>query len=291
VAWISPEDGGNTIAFAIREGESWRQVLFQEGSTALRARPTRYGCPVLFPFPGYARDARYHWDGKVRDLPINAPDGRSYVHGFAHDRPWRVVEHWDNCATLEFATRDALTVDELSAYPFDIVARQTVTLADGALAIAIEAENRGDLVAPVGLGLHPYVDPILLDSARDDILVTLPDNLERVLDGPVPTGELLAPTTRERIPAAGGTLLCRTGLADQVAITLDGRNGRAVQIDLTGDWSDVVLFVPSDQPSLAIEPLTCALSAASHDSASSTSVPPLPPGERVSGSMRLRHAF
>jgi galactose mutarotase-like enzyme len=287
VAWVSPEDGGNTIAFAHREGGDWRHVLFIESPDAVRARPTRYGCPVLFPFPGYTREARYLWDGEVRDLPINAPDGRSHVHGFAHDRPWQVVEHRENVATLELATRDALTAEERRAYPFDFVARQTVSVSDRALEIAIEAENRGTSAAPAGLGLHPYIDPNVLGTDRTGIKVSLPGTRERELDGPVPTGGLRAATTQECGLADGGTLLCRTGLGDEETVSLRGRGERAAQINLWGHWSDVVLFVPSDQPSVAIEPLTCALSAASLAPDSPGRLPSLAPGDRVLGGIRL----
>jgi galactose mutarotase-like enzyme len=280
-------------------------MFFVESPHALRARPTRYGCPVLFPFPGYARDARYRWNDQVRSLPINAPDGRSHVHGFAHDRPWEVVDHRKNAATLEFWTRRALSSEEREAYPFDIVVRQVVSVSNGTLDIVVEAENRGDTVAPVGLGLHPYFDPVFLETDRNDITVTLPGSMERVLDGPVPTGKLTAVPSREHIPGEGGTLVCRTALGmtgntattnirdigrlpESLSATLRGRNSGAAQMDLRGSWSDVVLFVPPDQPSVAIEPLTCALSAASQVSASPDSLPLLAPGERVAGGIRLR---
>ncbi len=191
---------------------------------------------------------------------------------------------------MEFATSRALTSAERAAYPFDIVVRQIVSISNGTLDIEVEARNHGESVAPVGLGLHPYLDPAFLGTDRRDIAVTLPGALERVLDSPVPTGVLEAVSSREHILGEGGALICRTGLTDPATVTLRGRNGPAVQLDLRGDWSDVVLFIPPDQHSVAIEPLTCALSAASQVSTSPDSLPLLAPGDRVAGGMRLRLA-
>jgi aldose 1-epimerase len=287
-AWVSPTDGGNTIAFALRAGDDWRQVLFIEGPEALRARPTRYGCPVLFPFPGYARDARYRWHDEVRTLPVNAPDGRSHVHGFAHDRPWEVVDVRADRVTMAFATSRALTSAERESYPFDIVVRQIVSVSNGTLDIEVEARNHGESVAPVGLGLHPYLDPAFLASDRNEITVMMPGTLERVLEGPVPTGNAKAVPSLKRSLSEGGELICRTGFAGPATVSLRGKTGPAIHMDLRGDWSDVVLFTPPDQPSVAIEPLTCALSAASLDPSSSASLPHLPPSGRVAGGIRLR---
>lgn len=291
VAWVSPETGGNTIAFAIWVDGQWRHMLFLESPEAHLARPTRYGCPVLFPFPGYVRNARFQWRGGTRDLPINGPDGRSHVHGFAHDRSWRVVDARDDTVTLELATSDDLTPVERDSYPFDIVLRQVVTLSNQSLAIALEATNQGGDAAPVGLGLHPYVDPSVLNSTRQELVARLPGTLERMLAGSVPTGESRSVTSKiQELRNVEELLICHTGLGDQGFALLLGTGEHMVRLDLDGAWSDIVLYLPPDQPSVALESLTCALSAASLDPSSPDSLPLLTPGHSISASVRLRLA-
>jgi aldose 1-epimerase len=269
--------------------QQWRHLLFIERPDALRARPTRYGCPVLFPFPGYVRNARYHWCDSTRTLPINGPDGRSHVHGFAHDRPWRVVDTGDGSVTLELATSRDLTIAEQNAYPFDIVLRQGVTLSNRVLTIALEATNKGSDVAPVGLGLHPYVDPSILNSPRLDLVAGLPGASRRILDGSVPTGELQAvPSNAWTLRGLEEPVICLTDLGDDASALLHGADGRIVHCALDAGWTDIVLYAPPDQPSVALEPLTCALSAASMNPASPYSIPSLEPNRSVSAVMRLR---
>lgn len=289
VAWVCPEAGGNTIAFARWVDCQWRHVLFIETPAAQLARPTRYGCPVLFPFPGYVRNARYLWRDSTRTLPVNGPDGRSHVHGFAHDRAWRVVDAHDHVVTLELSTSRDLTLVERDAYPFDILLRQVVTLSKQALAITLEATNQGGDAAPVGLGLHPYIDPSILNSTRQGLVAILPGAMERMLAGSVPTGELKAVTSNVReLRKRDDLLICQTDLADKAFASLFGRDGHAVQLDLDAGWGDIVLYAPPDQRSVALEPLTCVLSAASLDPAAPDSLPLLAPGDSVSCSMRLR---
>lgn len=289
VAWIYPEIGGNTIAFALWIDQQWRHLLFIESPHALRARPTRYGCPVLFPFPGYVRNARYHWCGSTRTLPINGPDGRSHVHGFAHDRAWRVIDTGDDSAALELATSRDLTSVERNAYPFDIVLRQGVTLSNRVLTISLVATNKGHDAAPVGLGLHPYVDPAILNDPRLDLVARLPGTSQRILDGSVPTGELQAvPSNTWTLRGLEEPLICLTDLGARASASLHGADGRSVHCALDEGWTDIVLYAPPDQPSVALEPLTCALSAASLNPGSPYSIPPLAPHRSVSAVMRLR---
>src|SRR5690242_12455971 len=64
VAWLCPEIGGNTVAYAVYAGDRWVQVFDVGGPIELRQTPSRYGLPVLFPFPGGMRGGKYHWAGR-----------------------------------------------------------------------------------------------------------------------------------------------------------------------------------------------------------------------------------
>jgi aldose 1-epimerase len=220
---------------------------------------------------------------------MNGPDGRSHVHGFAHDRAWRVVEEEGHHVTLELATLRDLTTVERNAYPFDIVLRQFVEVVNQALTISLVASNQGSEVAPVGLGLHPYIDPSFLNCARQDLVASLPGTVQRVLDGPIPTGGLeMVVSKTQALRDLEEPVICMTGLGRGASASLYGSDGLAVACDLVSGWNDFVLYAPDDQPSVALEPLTCSLSAASLNPASKISLPALPPNQSISAVLRLR---
>src|SRR4051794_25598932 len=64
VAWVCPEIGGNTVAYAVEVGGEWLQVLGIATPDVLREDSSKYGLPVLFPFPGRMRTGRYRWGGQ-----------------------------------------------------------------------------------------------------------------------------------------------------------------------------------------------------------------------------------
>src|SRR4051812_43109575 len=73
VAWVSPALGANVVAYAVKTPAGWRQVLHQDGPAALRERPSRFGLPILFPFPGHMLGGRYRWHGVEHQMPMLNP--------------------------------------------------------------------------------------------------------------------------------------------------------------------------------------------------------------------------
>ena len=74
VAWIAPSMGANVIGFAVRGRNGWRQVLFSQGAEQLAALPSRFGVPILFPFPGHMRRGQYTWRGQTHLVPLANPN-------------------------------------------------------------------------------------------------------------------------------------------------------------------------------------------------------------------------
>jgi aldose 1-epimerase len=281
VAWVSAEHGANCLGFAVHNEAGWQQI-FDSGSPELvRQFPTRYGCPLLFPFPGYLRGGRYAWAGTSYQLPANIP-GRNgdFVHGFAHNRPWQVRSHNKQQVRLELATDRDLTADERAGYPFNIRVELTITLQAGQLQFELLATNRGPFAAPVGLGLHPYLTAALWPLAREAIPITWPGTHERDMHGPYPTGaQHAASASVQAAPFGQSGLLARSGLqtGDQATI------GAQPQVQLTfgGAFCELALFSPAEQASISPEPLTCPLSAASQPAGHPDGLRPLQPGRSL----------
>lgn len=266
-AWVVGDLGANCIAYAVRRPDGWVQVLDPGTPGALAGRPTRFGCPVLFPFPGHARGARYRWGGVERALPPNGAGSGDYTHGFAPRLPWRVEGASPDAIACEFlTTRDLPGGTEAAGYPFAVRLRLAVRLADRALTIALTATNEDTRAAPLGLGLHPYIAIAALGGVRAAVRAELPGHAEHRLAGPIPTGERLAVAGREvGLPPLGETLLVpRTDLGPRPEAILRGQaDGPRVRLACIEGVRDLLLFAPPTENSVSLEPLATAPGAAS----------------------------
>ena len=281
IAWIAPQYGANCVAFVTYAHGKWVQVLHNEGHDALAARPSRFGCAVLFPFPGHMQDFRYHWQGEIFTIPRNGSTAAGFGHGFTHTRPWQVADVTTSRAMMTFSTHDALTADEHAGYPFDIRLTETVALVETRLRISLHAVNEGGNVAPVGLGLHPYFPVATLGGNRAQVAVRLPGREEHVLMPAIPTGEKRPVTSPSiAVPAMPDTAhVARTTLERHPYAALSGdSSGDTILFTFVEGVRDVMCFTPPDQPSISVEPLSCAPSAASQAEGHPDGLVPLAPG-------------
>jgi D-hexose-6-phosphate mutarotase len=136
-AWIAPARGGMVTRFSIG-GED---VLYlDEATLGDLSKNVRGGIPILFPIAG-------------KLMPDRLPGATAPLaqHGFARNRPWRVVSSAGR-AVLALDSDDATR----AAYPFDFALTFSYALRDRALEIEQRFENRGAAPMPIQPGLHPY---------------------------------------------------------------------------------------------------------------------------------------
>lgn len=248
------------------------RIIHAADPRTLQESPTRFGIPILFPFPGHVRGSRYTWAGVEHQLPPNSPDGRGYVHGFAQFHPWRVARDGPDSLFAEFSTLTDLPDRVAAGYPFAVRLRLALRLAQGALTVRLAATNEGDEAAPVGLGLHPYFALDALGGDRTAVRAEIPGRAEHLLDGSIPTGERrVVADGPVALPPPGQSLLrARTDLGNGVTATLVGPPGTSrIILTLTAGCRDLVLFAPPQQASISLEPHSVAPGAASQ-----------PPGHR-----------
>ena len=275
LAWIAPAAGANCLALAVKRAGGWVNLLFTAGPDALRSRPTRFGIPLLAPFPGLLPGGRYAWRGAKYRLAPNAADGQTFAHGFAHDRPWRLTRQTAGEVELALGLPEALSASERAGYPFEIDLRARFSLEAGALGIEFEAVNRGPDPAPAGLGLHPYFPVTSLTEQREALMVELPPPSEAVLLPP--QGRALL----EICPNVGDAPVARLRAA---------RGDPAIELGVTAGARALAIYAPADQPSVSFEPTTCALSAMARGEGGPDGMPALVPGGRLALSVTLRWA-
>ncbi|MHB8644643.1 MAG: aldose epimerase family protein [Thermomicrobiales bacterium] len=284
LAWIAPDYGANCVAFMVRAHGEWVPVLHNDGPQSLAGRPSRYGCAVLFPFPGHMLDFQYQWQGETFTIPRRGSTAPNFAHGFAHTHGWRIVETARDRMTATFTTPDDLTPEERAGYPFSIRLTEAVALVGNTLHIALHAMNEGHQSAPVGIALHPYFAVAALGGERAGVRVRIPGRREHLLTPPIPTGEKHPVTTPTVIaPPAGETaLIARTELDRDARALLSGPLGNhTIEFAFVAGVRDVVYFIPPDQPSLSLEPHSCAPSAASQPPGDPDGLVPLAPGARL----------
>ena len=267
VAWLVGDLGANCVGYAVRRPDGWVPRLGPGSPQELAGRPTRFGCPILFPFPGHAIGARYRWAGVEHALPPTGPGPTDYGHGFAARLPWRLARA--DAAAVEgelHTTRDIPGGAAAAGYPFAVRLRLEVRLTARALDITLIATNDGDEPAPVGLGLHPYFAIAALGGERAAVRATLPGRFAHRLVGNIPTGERLPIVSPEvRLPPVGEMMHApRTDLGPRPVATLLGPpDGLRVQLTCREGVRDLLLFAPPTENSVSVEPLSTAPGAAS----------------------------
>jgi aldose 1-epimerase len=239
----------------------WATDGFESG----RHRPSGSGIPLLFPFPGRIQGTQLHWRGKTYPLP-EGDGGGNAIHGFVHDRPWRVLSQSTSHVTAQFQA----SLDDprlLTAWPSDFCITATYRLAGSRLSSYFEMSNPGDHPLPCGFGLHPYFRLPLTPAGRaNQCRLVLPVSRRWTLLEMNATGE------RTELPNASelqqGVPLEQTRF-DEVLSGLLPTRGRyvarvedplsqlAVQIDFAAPFRECVVYTPDHRQAVCIEPYTC----------------------------------
>jgi len=270
-AQFAPALGFNMFRLHLNVAGKPLPILLEPPSLKdLQANPSRYGHPVLFPFPNRIRNGRFVWKGREFATPVNA-SGHA-IHGYALRSGWRVSaeEATDSFARIEAHWRlfdDA--AEHLPHWPADAKLRLACSLEGGSLAIEAVVSNPGLADLPWGLGFHTYFRFPFAEKrdASQGRLIFIPASQRWELDGFLPTGRktALPPELdfRQGLPRAGlkaddvltglehdadGSSECR--LVDIPA-------GWEVYMRSSKEFSELVVFTPSwNDQAIALEPYT-----------------------------------
>jgi aldose 1-epimerase len=269
----------------------WQHPDFAQGNQ----RPSGSGIPLLFPFPGRIAGGVYSWDGKNYELPAN--DGRgNAIHGFVHNRPWRVLDQNETSVTGEFhAAIDAPEVLEL--WPADFRIKVRISLGASDLALDVHVDNPSDRPLPCGFGAHPYYRVPLGSEAASEVLVALPVRSRWELVELLPTGRRLSVDDE---PLRHGTPFGPLQFDDAFTdLIFDGEwttatlndPGSSVRLCASYDraFRECVVYTPPHREAICIEPLTCVPGAITLQAKGlDAGLRVLEPGESLAARMRLK---
>jgi aldose 1-epimerase len=310
-AWaeVWPALGNNCVAAHVadprREHALVNLLLAPPSLADLRENPSRWGIPLLFPFPSRMAGGVYTFEGKRRAF-------RREGHGFALERPWRVVstEAGPDAATVTSVLEPADVPDTREEYPFPFRVEATYALDAEGLRLTLRVRNTGDGPLPFGYGAHPYFQlPVGESDAgrRDACRLRVPaarrwngEKLRAVSEGVVaPWEELCPPVPAELDLRSGPMLLDRqldgvwtemelvNGLVE--CAVEDPASGLAAVMRATPNHPNVTVFTPPWGDGVCFEPWTCppnAFNLAAHG-VPDHGLTVLQPGEVWEGTMWL----
>jgi len=221
---------------------------------------------VLAPWPNRIGDGRYEFGGATHQVPLNEVDRRNALHGLVSWAPWRLVDRTTSHVVLGHRQWPS------PGYPYLLDLQIAYALNDNGLSVRLSATNAGDMPAPYGCSMHPYlaagpghVDAWTLDLPATHYLEVDPDRLlprdVRPVDGSSHdfrggriVGEQMLDTAYTGVTfGADGTAVARVTDADG--------SGVALHWDTVSPWVQVYTAdgpKPAlDRTGLALEPMTC----------------------------------
>jgi aldose 1-epimerase len=267
LAKVLPELGFNCFSYApIIDGEPVELLWSAPDFESTGMRPTASGIPILFPFAGRLRGTKLRFGGHEWPLVIDERLGFA-IHGFVHNRAWRVVAQGPSSVTGEFhAAHDDPAL--LKLWPADFRIRVCYEVHHVGLSCSLTIENPDDGPLPFSLGTHGYFRvPLGQFGKRDECQIIVPAQSYWELQEMLPTGRKLPAIGPRNVSAGmpigeaqlddiftdlnvrGGRVICRL---------LDPVNDRRLSIVFDETFGHCVVFNPPHREALCIEPYTAA---------------------------------
>jgi len=257
--------GFNCFSFQVTpDSESlevlWSAADFESGTE----RPSGSGIPILFPFPGRIQGAKFTWDGKLYQLEEGDGLGNA-IHGFVHERPWRVIEKSESRVVGQFQA----SVDDtklLERWPADFCITASYEVESTTLKSTFTIENPDERPLPLGIGTHPYFRIPILGTSADDCIIKLPVGEMWELKGMNTTGNRKPVDDAEAFQHGlrfadtsfdtvfGGLKSdygsCSTSIDDP-------DSGRRLIMTFDDTFKACVVYNPQHRQAICIEPYTC----------------------------------
>jgi aldose 1-epimerase len=265
-ARLVPAVGFNCFAFHICDSGGvvnllWSEPGFEQGDR----RASGSGVPILFPFPGRIAGTTLIWDGRRYELEAGDGIGNA-IHGFVHERAWRVVEQGPARVTGQFQA----SIDDpslLDCWPADFRVTATYEVSGSRLAATYLVENPDHRALPCGLGTHPYFRLPLGGASADVCVVRLPVSSSWELESMNTTGRKFPLENPQQFQQGQpfGQLVLDTVFSDLVstggwcrAEILDPDTCRTGVLGFDRAFHECVVYTPPHREAICVEPYTCA---------------------------------
>ncbi len=302
-ARIATTLGNNCYNFGIPVNGEWIDLIDPPPDLeTLKNEPTRYGNPILFPFPNRIREGKFSFEGTEYTFD-KAPGTPNSIHGLLLNQPYQVESiNTAEGASIVCCLNSWEFPEIMRQYPLPFEIRITHTLKATTLTLDIHIRNTGDNNMPMGFGIHPYFRvPLSSKSSAKRCLITVPASKRWELTELLPTGEISNleedADFRSGKPLAGkqfDDVLTGVLLSDDVSRCVIDDQDAEVRMTLESDaqFRELVVYTPPGRPSICFEPYTCPTDAINLEARGiDAGVIVLEPGAAFSGTIRIIAEF
>jgi len=262
-----PEFGGNILELVLSKNGKTYSVIegFQSYEELIQNSFMKSG--RLIPFPNRILNGTYTFDGTTFQLPVNEKARNNAIHGFFYNRNLaeKGVTVDQNQASIQLEYDYS---GDYPGYPFAFKVQLIYILMNShEFKITSRIKNTDTRPLPLGEGWHPY---FRFGKKVDELFLKIPSTETLVLSNQmVPTGEILQNETFSKLTQIGDQQLdtvFRLKAEEGVSFAelVDKRENailRAWQETGPRKYNFMVVFIPPDRQSIAIEPMTCATNA------------------------------
>ncbi|WP_448062475.1 aldose epimerase family protein [Cellulomonas hominis] len=301
---VLPATGGALTHGRVLVDGTWRDLLRPTGPAGFLAAERCASFPLV-PWSNRIVDGVLPFRGRRWRLSRNAADGTA-IHGAGLGYPWRVDAQSPTRLDLSLDSRALIGVN----FPWRFRATVSYALHGPSLTVGTTLENVDDEPFPAGFGHHPYFRRSLetwheertarphgrpAAASASGAHLQVPAGRGYALDRAVavgPSGAIPPHADYTDLRPVGAEfvndVLTRLTPGEPVRIVYP-ESGVEVLVDLDEIYSHVVVYVPRNRASFAVEPVTHVNGGfALHDAGvRGTGVFVLEPGERRAGSFRM----
>ena len=271
-AQIVPGLGFACVAFRVSTNSGEWQVLAEPpDAESLIERTSRYGIPIMYPWPNRIRDGRFTFEGKTYEMPL-APNGPHAIHGVTRGRAWTVNQTETDTNGAFCRASIVIGTDADDVWPFPSQISIEYRLKGRELTVIAEAANLGETAMPMGFGTHPWFGmPLGEGGSKETLEVRAPARAFWELDETLCTTGAIKPVS-EGFDARDWHAIGDTFIDDVytdlplvdgwfTAEIRDPASGRRVAVRSDAAFREHVVFAPRHGQAVCLEPYTCTTDA------------------------------
>ena len=269
---LVPALGFACVAFRVATDSGvWPVLAEPPDAESLVSRTSRYGIPIMYPWPNRIREGRFRFGRNEYRMPL-APNGPHAIHGVVRSRAWTVAQAGTDAAGAFCRASIVIGAEPDDVWPFPSRLTVEYRLAGRSLTVTAEAENLGSGPMPMGFGIHPWFGMPLGDGgSKQSLEVRAPATRFWELDETLCSTGAVRPVAdgfdAQAWRAVGDTFIddVYTGLPLTdgwfTAEIRDPAGGRVVAVRSDAAFREHVVFAPLHGQAVCLEPYTCATDA------------------------------
>jgi len=254
---VIPDYGATVNKICLFLKDSIKNILYNDADGEISDNPLFRG-RILFPFNDAIPGGIYKFDNKTYNFDINMKKENIALHGFIYKQSPKSISkmHNQHQCSVSFVFDSK---NQTPGYPFEISLKVTYILKEHELKVEFTILNTGKVNAPFSLGWHPY---FTFDNSIDNtILILKSEKFIEVDKNLIPTRRVIN-CKNSQFDFHEGKNISNLDLDVGLTVSPDGymylsKNDMTIVLHQDVNFFKFVqLFIPDDNKSIAIEPIS-----------------------------------